>query len=174
MRPRIVLSSFQYCPTGPGVDVLACPRSEAPQTTALLVVSFNPARRDHEEVIVKLCATGDDDEFGSYVLGIGAHSNVAGLLASAEEAVNLLLATPTASANGSIVRRSRSVALDILITHRRTDPALPNYVERMLGPVLAYETRHKIDLLSVVDALVQHPTNRTKGAAASTSSRAVF
>src|SRR6476660_1889028 len=72
-------------------------------------------------------------EFGSYVLGMGVPaSDVAGLLASAEEAVNLLLATPTASANGSIVRRSRSVALDVLITHRRTDPALPNYVERML------------------------------------------
>lgn len=37
-------------------------------------------------------------------------------------------------------------------THRSR---LPNHVERMLGPVLAYETRHKADLLSVVDALVR-------------------
>ena len=161
--------------TGLGVDILAGPWSEAPQTTALLIVSFNPARRDHEEVIVKLCATNDDREFGSYVLGIGAPaSDVTGLLASAEEAVDLLLATPAASADGSIVRRSRSVALDILITRRRTDPAVQNYVERMLGPVLAYETRHKTDLLSVVEALVQHPTNRTKAAAASNLSRSVF
>jgi purine catabolism regulator len=55
-----------------------------------------------------------------------------------------------------------------------TDPALQNYVERMLGPVLAYETRHETDLLSVVEALVQNPTNRTKAAAASNLSRSVF
>jgi PucR family transcriptional regulator, purine catabolism regulatory protein len=126
-------------------------------------------------VIMKLCATGDDREFGSYVLAIGAPaSDVTELLASAEEALNLLVATPAASANSSIVRRSRSVALDILITRRRTDPAMQNYVERMLGPVLAYETAHKTDLLSVVEALVQHPTNRTKAAAASNLSRSVF
>jgi purine catabolism regulator len=170
-----LLRRMRRVASGLGVDVLAGAWSEAPQTTALFVVSFNPARRDHEDVIMKLCATGDDREFGSYVLAIGAPaSDVTELLASAEEALNLLVATPAASANSSIVRRSRSVALDILITRRRTDPAMQNYVERMLGPVLAYETAHKTDLLSVVEALVQHPTNRTKAAAASNLSRSVF
>jgi purine catabolism regulator len=171
--PRL-LQRMRNQATALGVDVLAGAWSEAPRTTALCVVSFSPSRRDHEEVIRKLFALGDD-EVGPCVLGIGAAaSSVTDLLVSAEEALALLLATSTPSGNGTIVRRSRSAALDILVNRRRSDPAVQSYVERMLEPLLAHEAQHKTDLLSVVEAIVQHPMNRTKAAAASNLSRSVF
>jgi len=138
-------------------------------------MSFNSSRTDHEHVVTTLCDTGDDAEHGPIVVGIGAPAlDLAGLLASAEEALSLLLATPAVTAGSTVVRRSRTAALDILLSRRRTDPAVQTFVERMLGPVLAYEARHKSDLLSVIRAVAQYPTNRTKAAAASNLSRSVF
>lgn len=73
----------------------------------------------------------------------------------------------------SEVLRARGTEFDLL-TSDLPSASLQEFVERMLGPVLAYDARHDSDLLLVLETYLRHPNNRTLAARESHLSRSVF
>src|SRR5919198_221975 len=89
-------------------------------------------------------------------------------------ALFLLQAPPLRSPERTVVYRSRTGALDMFLSRKRSDPAVQAFVERVLGPLLTHDAEHQCDLLEVARACVQHPTNRKRAAGACHLSRSVF
>ena len=73
-----------------------------------------------------------------------------------------------------MVHRSRTGALDVLLSRKRSDPDVQTFVERTIGPLLVHDTKHRTDLLAVAHACAQHPTNRKRAASSCHLSRSVF
>ena len=161
---------------GLDVDVLCSPWADDPQTTALFVLSFRRARSDLDEVIETLLeGSGADAEAPPSVVAVGpVVSSFGDALQSAEEAIALLQSTPLRSPERTVVHRSRTGALDMLLNRSRTDPVLQGFVERVLGPLIAHDAEHHTGLLAVAGACVRYPTNRKRAADASHLSRSVF
>ena len=163
--------------TGLDIDVLCSPWANEPSTTALFLLSFRRSRRDRDEALLALLEGGATDTPTSppSVVAVGSVvSSFGDLLASAEEAVSLLQATPLRSPERTVVYRSRTGALDMFLSRKRSDPAVQAFVERVLGPLLTHDAEHQGDLLEVARACVQHPTNRKRAAGACHLSRSVF
>jgi purine catabolism regulator len=160
-----------------GFDVLCSPWADEPQTTALFVLSFRLDRSDVDDDAVLALLEGPiaDVPTSPSVVAVGAVvSSFDDLLQSADEAIALLQSTPLRSPDRTVIRRSRTGALDMLLNRKRNDPDVQVFVERILGPLLAHDARHGTDLLTVVRACVQHPTNRKRAAASCHLSRSVF
>ena len=158
------------------LDVLCSPWSDEPQTTALFVLSFKQDRPDLDKAVLALLEGPVADVAAPpSVVAIGAVvSSFADLLSSLDEAIALLQSTPVRSAERTVVRRSRTGALDMLLSRKRNDPDVQAFVERILGPLLTHDARHGTDLLTVARACAQHPTNRKRAAASCHLSRSVF
>lgn len=162
---------------GLDVDVLCSPWADEPQTTALFLLSFRRERADLDDGVLAVIEgrTADPPVAVPSVVAVGAVVTSFGdLLQSAEEAISLLQSTPLRSPERTVVHRSRTGALDMLLNHQRNDPSVQAFVERVLGPLLAHDAEHRTDLLAVLRACVQHPTNRKRAAAACHLSRSVF
>ncbi len=161
---------------GLDVDVLCSPWADDPQTTALFLLSFRRDRADLDDALLALLedrTTGQPTP--SSVVAVGAVvPSFRDLPHSAEEAISLLQSTPSRPPERTVVYRSRTGALDLLLHQKRHDPAVQSFVERVLGPLLEHDAEHGTDLVAVVRACVQHPTNRKRAAAASHLSRSVF
>lgn len=157
-------------------DVLCSPWTDEPHATALFVLSFRDERTDLDDAILSLLdGPPSDAPAPPSVVAVGAVvSSFDDLLQSADEAIALLQSTPLRPPERTVIRRSRTGALDLLLSRRRDDPDVQAFVERVLGPLLAHDARHRTDLLTVARAYVQHPTNRKRAAAACHLSRSVF
>src|SRR4051812_3996798 len=155
---------------GLDVGVLCSPWADDPQTTALFLLSFRRDRPDLDDTVLELL-----DEPGPSVVAVGVVvSSFGDLLQSVEEAILLLEATPLRPPEATVVHRSRTGALDMLLNRKRSDPAVQGFVERVLGPLLQHDADHRTELLAVARACVEHPTNRKRAAAACHMSRSVF
>jgi purine catabolism regulator len=158
------------------VDVLCSPWADEPRTTALFVLSFRRGRADLDDAVLTLLEgpPGETAPPPSVVAVGSVVSSFGDMLRSAEEAISLLQATPLRSPERTVVYRSRTAALDMLLNRKRSDPAVQQFVERVLGPLLAHDAEHHTGLLAVARACVEHPTNRRRAAAACHMSRSVF
>lgn len=102
-------------------------------------------------------------------------TDVQGLLVSLDEGIELLnLADASRNPTSGRVVRADGQELPLLLSRLRGEPRVQEYVERVLGPLLAHDARHGTDLLDVLTAYLQTPTNRTRAAANSHLSRSVF
>jgi len=109
------------------------------------------------------------------VLSVGSEAaGLDGLLASAQEAIDLARAPVGRSSRGPLVRRADDRPLMRLVTALRDDHRLLEHGERMLAPLVDYDLARGGDLLDVLGAVLAHPGNRTAAAAASHLSRSVF
>ncbi|UYM03563.1 PucR family transcriptional regulator [Solicola gregarius] len=163
---------------GVDVDVVAAPWAQSPRDTALFLCSSKADSRAgagsaHGDRLVSLLAPGDPEAYTLVAVGPDA-SEFADLGASADAAIGLLQSLPARGPAGVHVHHTKRAALALLLYGRRSDPALQEFVERVLGPLLAYDAEHGGDLVAVARAYVDHPTNRKRAAAACHLSRSVF
>lgn len=157
------------------LDVVCATWPQAPDTSIFLL-SYHPDLDSPDDAITTLLAraAGDGGERRT-VLAVGPRAATFDALpASADAAIGLLQSIPPAGPDGMHVRHSERAALATLMYRRRTDPELQRFVERVLGPLLAYDAQHHGDLVAVAGAYVRHPTNRKAAAAACHLSRSVF
>lgn len=108
-------------------------------------------------------------------IAVGSEAgDIAGLLASFEEANSLADGVTSGRSRGPRIVRAEDRPLLTLVRALGDDPRLQFHVERMLRPVIEYDLKNSGDLVDVLTAVVSHPGNRTKAAAASHLSRSVF
>lgn len=98
------------------------------------------------------------------------------LASSLQEALEVLGSVPEVRGGSALplLHRAPDRALRQLMGQLRADPRVQAYVERSLGTLLHHDSTHGTDLLSVLQAYLAHPGNRTKAAANSHLSRSVF
>ncbi len=104
----------------------------------------------------------------------GEAHDAASLLASLEEAAELLRRTSASPRRGVSVHRVENRPLLRLVTALGSDPRLQAHSEQMLRPLIEHDLEFGSGLLAVLTAFAAHPGNRTKAAAASHLSRSVF
>ena len=155
-----------------GGPVIAAPRAEG--GGHVLALSVPPEARLSDAVF---------DEFARHlarggsglVIAVGAVArDLSGLIASIEEAQELLRSPREERGRGVTVLRAENRPLLRLVAAFAGDPRLQAHSEQMLRPLIEYDLELDGDLLAVLLAYVSHPGNRTKAAAASHLSRSVF
>ena len=104
----------------------------------------------------------------------GEAHDAASLLASLEEAAELLRRNSAAPRRGVTVHRVENRPLLRLVTALGSDPRLQAHSEQMLRPLIEHDLEFGSGLLAVLTAFAAHPGNRTKAATASHLSRSVF
>ncbi|GAA3881297.1 PucR family transcriptional regulator ligand-binding domain-containing protein [Leifsonia kafniensis] len=104
----------------------------------------------------------------------GEAHDAASLLASLEEAAELLRRNSSAPRRGVEVHRVENRPLLRLVTALGSDPRLQAHSEQMLRPLIDHDLEFGSGLLAVLTAFAAHPGNRTKAATASHLSRSVF
>lgn len=134
-----------------------------------------PARARFDDAAARqfaLALGGDPDRL---IVSVG--SSGAGLeagLASLQEAIDLSRTGAARVGNGPHVRRVENRPLARLVTALRDDHRVIDHGERMLAPLIEYDLARSGDLLTVLEAMLAHPGNRTSAASASHLSRSVF
>lgn len=157
------------------IDVVCAGWAQAAETSIFLL-STDPGLTDRDDAVLSLLVRGAGEGGGARtVLALGPEANSFDRLpASADAAMGLLASVPAAGPDGVHVLHARHAALATLLHGRRTDPALQEFVERVIGPLLAHDAEHRGDLVAVARAYAEHPTNRRRAAAACHLSRSVF
>jgi purine catabolism regulator len=108
-------------------------------------------------------------------VAIGADADgVPGLLASVEQATELLTPRDDHKRRGPLIVRVEDRPLLRLLNSFGSDPRLQAHSERMLAPLIEHDLRRGGDLLDVLTAYLAYPGNRTRAATASHLSRSVF
>lgn len=167
-----VLARLRERAPASNVDVVCAPWSQAPGDAALLLLSMDPERTDRDELFHSLLDSADAER---KVVAVGPDADgFDGLATSADAALGFLPSLPITGTPGVEVHQVRSAAFAMLMYAQRNDPALQEFVERTLGPLLAYDAEHGADLVGVARAYVRHPTNRKEAAVACHLSRSVF
>lgn len=138
------------------------------------LVSVDPATPGAEETLEEFAARlrAGPLPLGLVAVGgtVGPGHDVDGLLVALARARELI---DTGRSGTPGVLRARGTEIDLL-TSQVPSTSLQGYVDRMLGPVLAYDARHDSDLLLVLETYLRHPANRTLAARESHLSRSVF
>lgn len=101
---------------------------------------------------------------------VGPGHDVDGLLVALARARELI---DTGRSGTDGVLRARGTEVDLL-TSEVPSTRLQAFVEKILGPVLAYDARHGTDLLLALETYLRHPNNRTLAAREAHLSRSVF
>lgn len=162
LRGRALAGSAPTGLTGPaGAILLSLPPEvtfddEAVLAFAQTVIAGSPAAADR--LVVSVGSAGVGIEEG---------------LASLHEAIALARGRRRA-ARGIQLRRSADHPLVHLVAELRDDHRLLRHGERMLAPLIVHDLDRGGDLLDVLEAMLQHPGNRTAAASASHLSRSVF
>ncbi|MEL4319761.1 PucR family transcriptional regulator ligand-binding domain-containing protein [Leifsonia sp. YIM 134122] len=155
-----------------GGPVIAAPRAEG--GGQVLALSVPPEARLTDAVFdefARRLARGGS----GLIIGVGAVArDLSGLIASIEEAQELLRSPREERGRGVAVLRAENRPLLRLVAAFAGDPRLQAHSEQMLRPLIEYDLEVDGDLLAVLLAYVSHPGNRTKAAAASHLSRSVF
>jgi purine catabolism regulator len=144
-----------------GARVLIASRGD---TSAMLASLPAAARMGDSDVQRLLSLVGPH---GLVAVGRDAHA-VDDALTSVRDAVAL------AAGQGSGIRRADQRPMARLVGELAGDHRLLAHGERMLAPLVAHDLRRGGDLLVVLEAMLDHPGNRTAAAAASHLSRSVF
>ena len=111
----------------------------------------------------------------SLTLAVGSESSgIPGLLASIEEATELLGRAGSGRSRSAAVHRVERRPLLRLVNAMGSDPRMQEHSEQMLRPLIEYDLANDGDLLEVLRAYATHPGNRTRAAGASHLSRSVF
>ncbi|HLR85418.1 MAG TPA: PucR family transcriptional regulator [Nocardioidaceae bacterium] len=153
------------------VDVVCAPWSQAPADQAILLLSIDPDRTDHDALLRTLVGA----DTAPTVVAVGPDAvDVDDLAASADAALGLLPSLTGVGSTGVEVHHAESAGFAMLMYARRGDPVLQQFVERSLGPLLAYDIENDAGLVETVRAYVRHPTNRKRAAADCHVSRSVF
>lgn len=171
--PAVLATLRDVCPRR-NVDVVGVAWIQAPDDTALVL--FSAARQaDSDGLVESLLAQAAGGGDVRTTVAVGPETpEFEGLRASADAAIGLLQSLPRRVPVGTHMHRPRQAALAMLMHRSRSDPALQEFVESVLGPLLAYDAEHGTDLVVVARAYVEHPTNRKAAAAACHLSRSVF
>ena len=144
----------------------------------MVALSLPAATRLSEKLVTSFAARLAADLLlptPDFALAIGGQAHdVPGLLASLDEASELLRRNSGAKRRGLAVHRMENRPLLRLVTALGNDPRLQAHSEQMLQPLIEHDIENDGDLLTVLGSFVTHPGNRTKAAAASHLSRSVF
>ncbi|MET0783034.1 MAG: helix-turn-helix domain-containing protein, partial [Leifsonia flava] len=155
-----------------GGPVIAAPRAEG--GGQVLALSVPPEARLTDAVFDEFARRRARGGSG-VVIAVGAVArDLSGLIASIEEAQELLRSPREERGRGVTVLRAENRPLLRLVAAFAGDPRLQAHSEQMLRPLIEYDLEVDGDLLAVLLAYVSHPGNRTKAAAASHLSRSVF
>lgn len=161
-----------------GGPVIVASQSERPGQVLALSVPLGARLTDAVfEEFARRSARGGRGVGGSagLVVAVGAVArDLGGLIASIEEAQELLRSPREEKSRGITVLRAENRPLLRLVAAFAGDPRLQAHSEQMLRPLIEYDLEVDGDLLAVLLAYVSHPGNRTKAAAASHLSRSVF
>ena len=156
----------------------AAPDRALPSPSTVVLLSLPDSRSFDDgaaRAFARSLAGGDAAAAERLVLSVGSEAaSLDGLLASAQEAIDLARARVARPARGPIVRRADERPLMRLVTALRDDHRLLQHGEHMLAPLVDYDLARGGDLLDVLGAVLAHPGNRTAAAAASHLSRSVF
>lgn len=147
---------------------------ELPGSSSLLLSL--PLTLTPDDAAFIACAVAFTIDPARAVISVGAPAyDLDEALASLQEASDIAHSERgTPVSRGPVVRRGDDRPLLRLVTAMRGDRRLQEHGERMLAPLIAYDLAKQGDLRQVLEAMLQHPTNRTAAAAASHLSRSVF
>ncbi|MFE1666114.1 PucR family transcriptional regulator [Microbacterium sp. P02] len=152
-------------PVGVGVGTAA----------AAVLLSVPPEVPFDDAAALAFARTAVDGAAERVVVSVGsAADGLEGALASLQEAVALARGRRRRVGAGAQLRRMADRPLEQLITELRDDHRLLEHGERMLAPLIVHDLERGGDLLDVLEAMLQHPGNRTAAASASHLSRSVF
>ncbi|KAA9395493.1 PucR family transcriptional regulator [Kocuria coralli] len=112
-------------------------------------------------------------------LGLGtAGTQVRALITSLERVRTAGMLSPVAGVGRVTVQQAERQPLAYLVRGLAASPEMQEFVAEVLDPIIAHDTAggpgHSGDLLSVLSAYLEHPTNRSLAAAHAQLSRSVF
>ncbi|WP_431277610.1 PucR family transcriptional regulator [Leifsonia poae] len=161
-----------------GLDVLAALHPAHPSNLLVLALSTAPEQAIGDAVlavIAQAVARAARVEDNAVTVAVGtAGPGIPGLLASIDEATELLGRADAVRSRGVAIQRVERRPLLRLVNAMGSDPRLQEHSELMLRPLIEYDLAADGDLLEVLRAYLTHPGNRTRAAAASHLSRSVF
>ncbi|WP_223690967.1 PucR family transcriptional regulator [Leifsonia poae] len=161
-----------------GVDALAAPHPSRPEHPLVLAVSARAGRSLSDaglQSVARAVAVEARLGEGAVTVAVGSEApGIPALLASIDEAVELLARAGGQRSRGATVQRVERRPLLRLVTALGSDPRMQEHSELMLRPLIEYDLASEGDLLDVLRAYVSHPGNRTRAATASHLSRSVF
>ncbi len=161
-----------------GVDALAGAHPTAPGRQLIVALSLgqNQQLTDHAlDTFVRRYAHAASLAVEELTVAVGAEAvDIPGLLASVEEATELLTRNGGGKRRNLTIHRADSRPLLRFINSFGSDPRLQAHSEQMLRPLIEYDLDNGGDLLAVLHAYAANPGNRTKAAASSHLSRSVF
>ncbi|HWD63037.1 MAG TPA: PucR family transcriptional regulator [Humibacter sp.] len=161
-----------------GVPTITAAHPFADASTSVLIASVAPAAQLADAVLVAFAnavARAAEAAPADVTLAIGADADgIPGLLASIEQATELLSPQEDHKRRGPLIVRVEDRPLLRLLNSFGSDPRLQAHSERMLAPLIEYDLRRSGDLLDVLTAYLAYPGNRTRAATASHLSRSVF
>ena len=146
--------------------------------TSAVIVSLSRGGRLSDQVLSSFAAAvakAADAPPAEVTIAVGADADgIPGLLASLEQALELLAPWDDHRRRGPLIVRVEDRPLLRLLNSFGSDPRLQAHSERMLAPLIEYDLRRGGDLLDVLTAYLAYPGNRTRAATASHLSRSVF
>jgi purine catabolism regulator len=161
-----------------GAGALAAQHPARPGSLAVLALSGSrdrPLTDASFAALARAVARELGVEENTVTLAVGSvAAGIPGLLASIEEATELLGRADVARSRTAVVHRVERRPLLRLVNALASDPRMQEHSEHMLRPLVEYDIANGGDLLEVLRAYAAHPGNRTRAAAASHLSRSVF
>jgi len=103
-----------------------------------------------------------------------AASSTAELVTSLEMVSAVAVFSPTVQGRLVHIAEISKQPLAFLVSELRTDARLERFSRSVLAPLLEYDRHNNADLLRVLSAYTQNPTNRSDAARAANLSRSVF
>lgn len=162
-----VLASVVHAAHGVRVPALVC---EIDRDIRVLL-SFAPSAR-HERAVEKLAERVADRH--SVVIGAGRAVGQAGHIDRTLRESQHVVESVHGGASGRLVHRLEDVHLRGLLTLLGDDERVHAFVTRELDVLKEHDQRGGGDLLTVLRALLEHPTSKSEAAAAVHLSRASF
>lgn len=161
-----------------GADALAAAHPSQNRGTVVLALSVRRGRPITDAVfgdIARAVARELRAPENEVQLAVGSEApGIPGLLASIEEATELLGRADSGRGRTAVVHRVERRPLLRLVNAMGSDPRMQEHSEQMLRPLIEYDLANGGDLLEVLRAYLTHPGNRTRAAGASHLSRSVF
>jgi purine catabolism regulator len=161
-----------------GVPAITAPHPSADAGTSVILASLPPDGRLTDPVLLAFAtalAKTADASPADVTVALGADADgIPGLLASVEQATELLAPRDDHRRRGPLIVRVEDRPLLRLLNSFGNDPRLQAHSERMLAPLIEHDLRRGGDLLDVLTAYLAYPGNRTRAATASHLSRSVF
>jgi purine catabolism regulator len=161
-----------------GVEALVAQHPAHPSNLLVLALSSSLEGAIEDAALVSIAqavarAARVDDNAVAVAVGTSA-PGIPGLLASIDEATELLERADAARSRGVAIQRVERRPLLRLVNAMGSDPRLQEHSELMLRPLIEHDLAVDGDLLDVLRAYLTHPGNRTRAAGASHLSRSVF